>query len=106
MKYLIVNGDDFGASPGINRGIKEAHGHGVLTSASLLVKTQWSPQAAQLAALLRDLSVGLHADVRDELDVSSSTSGGVRESLESQFRRFEQLIGRPPTHLDSHHNLH
>ncbi len=25
MKYLIVNADDFGASPGINRGILEAH---------------------------------------------------------------------------------
>ena len=25
MKYLIVNGDDFGLSPGINRGIVEAH---------------------------------------------------------------------------------
>src|SRR5437867_5340101 len=106
MKYLIVNGDDFGASPGINRCIKEAHEHGILTSASLLVNTQWARQAAQLATLLPELSVGLHADVRDELDESSSTSRGVRESLQGQFRLFEELMGRPPTHLDSHHNLH
>jgi hypothetical protein len=33
-KYLIVNADDFGQSPGINRGIIEAHEHGILTSAS------------------------------------------------------------------------
>src|SRR5438552_1819546 len=40
MRYLIVNGDDFGASPAINRGIMEAHLHGILTSTSLLVKTE------------------------------------------------------------------
>ena len=37
MKYLIVNGDDFGASRGINRGILEAHQDGILTSTSLFV---------------------------------------------------------------------
>src|SRR5947199_10468 len=36
MRYLIVNGDDFGASPAINRGIMEAHLHGILTSTSIL----------------------------------------------------------------------
>ena len=106
MKYLIVNGDDFGGSPGINRGIGEAHLHGILTSASLLVETPWSEQAARLAADLPDLSVGLHADLRDELDESSSSSQRVGESLRRQFRRFERLMGRPPTHIDSHHNVH
>ena len=37
MKYCIVNGDDFGASHGIVRGILETHECGVLTSASLMV---------------------------------------------------------------------
>ena len=37
MKWLIVTGDDFGASPGINRGILEAHVNGILTSTSVLV---------------------------------------------------------------------
>ena len=32
MKSLIINGDDFGASPGINRGVIEAHEKGILTS--------------------------------------------------------------------------
>src|SRR5205823_7040092 len=30
----------------------------------------------------------------------------LRESLQWQFCRFEKLTGRPPTHLDSHHNDH
>src|SRR5437879_11914066 len=106
MKYLIVNGDDFGASSGVNRGIREAHLHGILTSASLLVNTPWADEAARLAAGLPDLSVGLHADLRDELDKASGDPEEVRDSLQQQFRRFESLVGRPPTHIDSHHNVH
>src|SRR5207247_9226928 len=106
MKYLIVNGDDFGARSGVNGGFKETHLHGILTRASLLVNTPWADEAARLAAGLPDLSVGLHADLRDELDKASGDSQGVRESLQQQFRRFESLVGRPPTHIDSHHNVH
>src|SRR5437588_6327908 len=64
MKYLIVNGDDFGASHGINRGIVEAHQRGILTSTSLLVDTPWSQEAASLVRAAPDLSVGLHAHLR------------------------------------------
>jgi predicted glycoside hydrolase/deacetylase ChbG (UPF0249 family) len=106
VKYLIVNADDFGASPGINRGIVEAHRHGILTSTSLMVKTPWSEPAARLSRALPDLSVGLHADVPGELGPSSANSRRVREELRAQFRRFEELMGRLPTHLDSHHNIH
>ena len=34
---LFINADDLGISPGVNRGIVEAHRAGPLTSASLLV---------------------------------------------------------------------
>jgi predicted glycoside hydrolase/deacetylase ChbG (UPF0249 family) len=107
LKYLIVNGDDFGASPGINRGIVEAHRRGVLTSASLLVDRPWSEQAARLSRSLPGLSVGLHLDVRHP-DPSPATvdPGRLREELERQFSRFQELAGCAPTHLDSHHNLH
>src|SRR5438093_1401820 len=106
MKYLIINGDDFGASHGINRGILEAHQRGILTSTSLLVNTRWAEAAVALSRASPDLSVGLHADVRDELKESVADLQRLRESLRQQFRRFEELTGRPPTHLDSHHNLH
>ena len=100
MKYLIVNGDDLGASRGVNRGILEAHEHGILTSASLLVNRPGSAEAAALARTAPSLSVGLHADL------DGPQQGGVRASLLRQLTRFEQLLGRPPTHLDSHHNVH
>jgi chitin disaccharide deacetylase len=106
MRYLIVNGDDFGSSPGINQGIMEAHERGILTSTSLLVKTEWAREAASLGSHAPHLSVGLHLDVRAELKELSPDPQRLRESLLWQFTRFEELMGRPPTHLDSHHNAH
>ena len=46
-RYLIVNADDLGRSPGVNRGVIEAHAGGIVTSASLMVR--W-PAAAEAAA--------------------------------------------------------
>src|SRR5205807_9210808 len=85
MKYLIVNGDDFGASSGVNRGIMEAHLHGILTSASLPVNTPGEDEAVRLAAVLLDLSVGLHVDLRDELVKASTVPMLVRMLLKREF---------------------
>src|ERR1041385_1104025 len=100
MKRLIVTADDFGMSPGINRGIVEAHRNGILTSASLLVNR---PASEEAAATVRDhpaLSVGLHLEL-DPADPQNSA-----KVLEGQLARFEELVGSPPTHLDSHHDVH
>ncbi len=37
-RFLIVNADDFGQSPGINHGIIKAFEKGIVTSASLMVR--------------------------------------------------------------------
>ena len=109
MKYLIVNGDDFGASHGINRGIIAAHRQGILTSTSLLVTLPCSEEAARLGRAVPELSVGLHVHLHSggrgpTLDRPDADSW--RVELHRQCRRFEELMGRPPTHLDSHHNVH
>jgi predicted glycoside hydrolase/deacetylase ChbG (UPF0249 family) len=106
VKYLIVNGDDFGATRGINRGIIEAHRCGILTSTSLLVNTQWSPEAAALRRALPELSVGLHVDLGNREREVKTGSSQLRAVLNEQLSRFQQLMGRMPTHLDSHHNVH
>src|SRR5436305_6506747 len=107
MKYLIVNGDDLGASRGVNRGIIEAHQRGILTSTSLMVNAARSEEAAEFGRTAVELSVGLHVDVRHTLSESAAASSRrLREELHRQFGRFEELMGRPPTHLDSHHNVH
>jgi len=63
MRGLIVNADDYGLSPGVNRGIAESHRDGIVTSASLLVDTRFSAEAAATSAERPGLSVGLHADL-------------------------------------------
>jgi predicted glycoside hydrolase/deacetylase ChbG (UPF0249 family) len=107
MKFLIVNGDDFGASPGITRGIMEAHQRGILTSTSLMVNTPTAKAAAATGRATPELSVGLHADVTVEMnDSSAGLDLRLAAALDDQLRLFEKLMGGPPTHLDSHHNSH
>jgi len=108
MRYLIVNGDDFGASRGINRGIIEAHRSGILTSTSLIVTTLWSEEAVFLSREVPALSLGLHVHLEHgrELATGPMDGDGIRAELQRQFFRFQELVGRLPSHLDSHHNTH
>jgi predicted glycoside hydrolase/deacetylase ChbG (UPF0249 family) len=107
MRWLIVNADDLGMGPGVNRGILEAHRDGVVTSASLLVDGPWSIEAARLCRNAHGLSVGLHARI-PALGAARgpSTVARCRAELSRQFSRFKDLMGHAPTHLDSHGDVH
>jgi predicted glycoside hydrolase/deacetylase ChbG (UPF0249 family) len=100
MISLIVNGDDFGASHGVNRGIVEAHERGILTSTSMMVGRPGGAEAGRLAAAHSSLDVGLHVEM-DSLPDSRSPE----EEIERQLQRFVELTGRAPTHMDAHHNV-
>lgn len=107
-RNLIVNADDFGASEGINRGIVQAHTDGVVTSTSLMVHGAAVREAVALAREHPALAVGLHWDL-DAGGISRVDIGdpaAVRSELEDQLARFEVIMGRPPTHVDSHHHVH
>jgi chitin disaccharide deacetylase len=101
MRSLIVNGDDFGASHGINLGVIEASERGILTSASMMVDRAASDEAARLGARLRTLAVGLHV-VLPPAAAPAQAEGEVERQLE----RFVELSGQTPTHIDSHHHVH
>ena len=116
QRVLIVNADDFGRSPGVNKGVIQAHEHGVVTSATLMVR--W-PAAIEAAAYARrsSLSVGLHVDLGEWIYrdgewqpryevLSEPSEDAVAEEIGRQLERFEALMGRPPTHLDSHQHVH
>jgi len=115
-RCLIVNADDFGQTAGINRGIVEAHERGVVTSASLLVFHPAAEEAAELARRYPALSVGLHLDygewgrVRDTwypiYEVDARSARAARLAARRQLERFRELMGRDPTHLDSHQHAH
>lgn len=60
MKRLIVNADDFGLTSGVNRAVIEGHGHGIITSATVMVNMPGFDEAAQLAREHPSLGVGLH----------------------------------------------
>ena len=134
MKRLIVNADDFGLTPGVNRGIVRAFQHGIVTSASLLVTGSAFEDAVALARDLPALNVGLHLALVEEQAVLPpealptlvdktrrlpGTKGEffkrallgriswdeVEREIAAQIARFQQT-GLRLCHLDSHQHLH
>lgn len=80
-----------------------------MTSASLMVTGAAAAEAAGLAREHGELSVGLHWDLDGEhadpeLDLDDLAA--VRAELRRQLDLFRDLVGQPPTHLDSHHHIH
>jgi chitin disaccharide deacetylase len=109
MRYLVVNADDFGAAHGVNQGIVESHRHGIVTSTSLMTEMPASREAARLARECPSLDVGLHVSLPDrkwKSDADLPPPAALRAALEAQLGRFEELLNRPPTHIDSHHHVH
>ena len=106
QRFLIVNADDLGASPGVNRGILEAHERGIVTSASLMVDRAAAADAVASAARAPGLSVGLHFEHPEREGFDLANRDSARAEITRQLDRFEELTGRKPTHIDSHHHVH
>jgi hopanoid biosynthesis associated protein HpnK len=59
-RRLIVTADDFGAADAVNAAVEQAHLHGILTTASLMVAGAAAADAIARAKRLPGLGVGLH----------------------------------------------
>ena len=116
-RYLIVNADDFGQSVGVNRGIIAAHEHGIVNSASLMVRWPNAPAAAAYAREHSDLSLGLHLDLGEWIFqdgdwvrlyevVLPSDETAVADEVARQLDMFRRFARKDPTHLDSHQHVH
>lgn len=116
-RYLIANADDFGQSRGVNAGIIQAHEHGIVTSASLMVRWEAAGEAAAFAREHRMLSLGLHLDLgewayrNDEWVacyqvVPADDANAVQAEVRRQVKLFRELTGHDPAHLDSHQHVH
>jgi chitin disaccharide deacetylase len=112
QRRLIVNADDFGQSPGINRGVVETYERGIVTSASLMVRWPAAEEAAAYARAHPELDLGLHIDLR-ELAYRDGrwvplyeVEADAAEEIPRQLACFVALVEREPTHLDSHQHVH
>jgi hopanoid biosynthesis associated protein HpnK len=65
VSRLIVNADDFGLTPGVNRAIVELHAAGVLSSATLMARAAATDEAVELARSTPTLGVGCHVVLVD-----------------------------------------
>lgn len=93
MRRLIVNADDFGLTPGVNRAIVEAHVKGVVTSATLMANASGFEDAVRLAKSAPNLSVGCHVLLVDGFPLlSPSRIPTLTDGADS--RRFEKSISR------------
>ena len=114
-RWLIVNADDLGLSAATNAGIFQAHTHGIVTSASLMVTQSAAVDALRASREFPRLSIGLHVDLADwsyrnekwtyEIAPLDDLAAVEMETLR-QIARFRELAGRDPTHLDSHQHVH
>lgn len=117
-RFLIVNADDFGYSRGVNCGIIAAHERGIVTSTSMMVRWPGAQEAAEYARTNSTLAVGLHLDFGEwvyrggqwltrylvvPLDEKFNRVG---DELRRQLDAFISLVGRVPTHIDSHQHFH
>ena len=116
-RCLIVNADDLGLSQGVNEGVRRGHAHGIVTSASLMVRQAGAQEAVRLAAEHPALALGLHVDlgqwdyaggewVAAYMRCEQTDEAAVDVECRSQLQAFRALLGREPTHLDSHQHVH
>jgi predicted glycoside hydrolase/deacetylase ChbG (UPF0249 family) len=127
---LIVNADDFGYTERISAGIVRAHREGIVTATTLMTNTRHTDVAAEMARATPSLDVGVHLVatfdrpltnvelVRTLVDKDGRFFRPI-ELLErdidreealveyrAQYRRARDLLGRDPTHVDTHHWVH
>ncbi|MFZ3170922.1 MAG: carbohydrate deacetylase [Carboxydocellales bacterium] len=128
MKYLIVNADDFGFSPGVNGGILQAHREGIVSSTTVMVNLPLAGIIVEAVAQCSALGAGVHLNItygkpvlrteqvpslvdsqgnfiRPELGVDRFRPAEVEAEWRAQLALF-QSWGFRPTHLDSHHHVH
>ena len=104
MRVLVINADDFGFAPGVNRGIVEAHEAGSLPSASMMVNT---PAFHDAAALARErvptLGIGLHLNLISGRPLSVAPTLANRRT--GEFHPLHELAWRTLLGLVSAHDV-
>jgi len=129
---LIINADDYGRTPGISAGIRQAHLQGVVTSTTCMMNLP-SVESDLIVALKEcpNLGLGVHLNLTYGQPLTDSVKSSIIVNLDgrlpglegllqrlpgldtdlvegewrSQIEQFISLTGNNPTHLDSHHHM-
>ena len=120
-KQLVVNADDFGFTPDVNRGIVDAHRGGILTATTLMANGTAFEDALRLSRETPTLDIGCHLVLVGgqslvtgrpfPLTVTQLVTALARreirpyEELSAQVRHI-LAAGIRPTHLDTHKHTH
>jgi predicted glycoside hydrolase/deacetylase ChbG (UPF0249 family) len=131
-RQLIANADDYGRSPGVSRGILQAHREGIVTSTTVMVNVDDVQRHVAEALACPELGIGVHLvfcswrpvlppeTVPGLVDEKGFFLGQstfwdraeeipleqLRAELTAQVVRFTSLAGRRPDHLDCHQFVH
>lgn len=133
---VIVNADDYGLTRGVSRAVLRAHQDGIVTATSAMVVSPAFATTAAWLDDVPDLAVGLHlvavgedppllgaaevpslvdgrgAFAASSLRLAPRLAAGrvdpadLEREFEAQHAAFLDAVGRRPTHVDTHHNLH
>jgi hopanoid biosynthesis associated protein HpnK len=134
MRRLIVTADDFGLAVPVNEAVEQAHLHGILSTASLMVAASHTQDAVDRAKRLPKLRVGLHVvlvngtpalpaesipalvDARGRFASDLFAAGvryffkpGVRAQLEAEIREQFRLFaatGLQLDHVNAQNHMH
>lgn len=131
MKRLIINTDDYGRTPEISRGIREAHLRGVVTSTTCMMNLPNTGDDISVALNeTPNLGLGVHLVLTMGKPLAAPESvpsivdedgnffkynpliehlptlrmDEVKREWRAQIERFIQFAKKNPTHLDSHHH--
>lgn len=128
MKKLIINADDFGYSRAVTYGILDSYKIGILTSTTMMINTEATEHAAELAKENPGLGIGVHLvltfgkpllnnhkTIVDEYGnfrkLSFYENSSFEIELDEVYNEWKAQIekflsyGLVPTHLDSHHHI-
>lgn len=128
---IIICGDDYGLSRGVNEAILSLLGSSRLSATSCMTLfPEWVEDAKRLKPFLDTSDVGLHLTLTDfeplgrmpvlaaqgRLPSLKSLIMGcnfrrwdpaeISQEIERQLDAFEEAFGRPPSHLDGHQHIH
>lgn len=98
MRYLIINGDDFGYSRLFNVEILRLLKNGLISSTTAMVNWINEEQVEQVNELIElgqsyDISVGLHLEFSDN---------NFKVEILRQYERFFSIFKFKPSHVDLH----